>query len=161
MPRPKAFKFTTNSPNQTQKLALELASFLSAGDILALTGDLGAGKTCFVQGLARGLSVKKKITSPTFNLIKEYPGRLPLYHFDVYRLKSLDELVDLGYEEYFFSRGITVVEWGEKIRPLFGASYLEINFKRKLKENERQIKLIPRGKYWQKKVVKLVKKWPF
>jgi len=141
----------TKSSFETKKLAEKLAPLLRAGDVISLTGDLGAGKTCFVQGLACGLGVNKKITSPTFALIKEYlnSSNIPFYHFDVYRLKSLQEMLDIGYEEYFFGEGITVVEWGDKIAPLLPDEFLEIKFKRLSNENLREISIISHGKRWE------------
>jgi len=105
------------SAEQTWKIARFIGGKLKKGDILALSGELGSGKTCFTGGLARGLGVNEKyqITSPTFTLINEYPARFKLYHFDVYRLNGYSEFEDLGYEEYFCSDGIVVIEWAEKI----------------------------------------------
>ncbi|MDO8886011.1 tRNA (adenosine(37)-N6)-threonylcarbamoyltransferase complex ATPase subunit type 1 TsaE [Candidatus Oleimmundimicrobium sp.] len=147
----------TKSVSETQKLAEGLAQFLQAGDVISLTGDLGAGKTCFVKGLAHGLRINMKITSPTFALIKEYMSlsNLPFYHFDVYRLKSLQEMLDIGYEEYFFGDGITVIEWGDKVAPLLPKDFLEIKFRRLLEENIREIDIIPHGGRWKK----IAKKW--
>ena len=96
----------TRTPQETEYLGQRMAKFLSPGDLISLTGDLGAGKTLFVQGVARGLGIKENVTSPTFTIIQEYyGGRLPLYHMDVYRLKSSQEMEDLGYEEYFMEKG--------------------------------------------------------
>jgi len=128
-----------------------LAPFLQPGDVISLTGDLGAGKTCFAQGLARGLKIKRQITSPTFNIIKEYSGILPLYHFDLYRFQSPEQLVELGYEEYFFGEGVSVVEWGNKVSQLFPSAYLEIEFTR-LGEKTRRLTISGRGRRWQERV---------
>jgi tRNA threonylcarbamoyladenosine biosynthesis protein TsaE len=106
------------TPEQTQAVGEALARSLGRGDVVALTGELGAGKTCFVQGLARGLGVTARPTSPTFVLVNEYRGRLPVHHVDAYRAESLAELRDLGLEEYFDGDGVTVVEWSEKLEPL-------------------------------------------
>ncbi len=144
----KILKVNTKSVDETQRLGEKLASFLKPGDILSLTGDLGAGKTCFTQGVARGLGIKRRITSPTFNLIKEYKNTLPLYHFDVYRIDTLEEMRDLGYEEYFFGEGITVIEWGDKIRPILPPNLLEIEFKRLLEANEREIHIFIFSQDW-------------
>ncbi len=146
------YEVLTKSSRETQELAGKLAPLLRPGDVLSLTGDLGAGKTCFTQGLARGLGIEKKITSPTFNLIKEYKNAFPLYHFDVYRLQSPTELMELGYEEYFYGDGVTVIEWGDKIAPLLPPAYLEIEFRRVLKENLREVRIIPRDGDWNERV---------
>jgi len=107
----------SESAAQTEELASFIGKTLREGDVLALSGELGSGKTCFASGLARGLGVSDqyRITSPTFTLINEYPARCKLYHFDVYRLNSYSEFEDLGYEEYFCANGVVVIEWAEKI----------------------------------------------
>jgi len=97
----------THSPTQTREIAAELASRTDAGDVICLNGDLAAGKTEFVKGFAQGLGVIEMITSPTFTIVNEYSGgRLPLYHFDVYRISSLEQMQDTGYEEYFYGDGV-------------------------------------------------------
>ena len=128
------------SAQQTCETARLIGEKLREGDILALSGELGSGKTCFTGGLARGLGVDEKyrITSPTFTLINEYPARCKLYHFDVYRLKDYSEFEDLGYEEYFSGNGVAVIEWAEKINQILPADTLFINFEY-LDENKRRI----------------------
>jgi tRNA threonylcarbamoyladenosine biosynthesis protein TsaE len=110
--------FTSRSPEDTQAIGERLGARLEAGDVVACIGELGAGKTCFLQGLARGLGVQADVTSPTFVLINQYRGRLPVYHVDAYRTESLTELVDLGVEELFHGDGVAVVEWADKLLPL-------------------------------------------
>jgi len=107
----------TTSAEQTESVGRFIGERLTEGDVVALSGELGAGKTCFASGLAKGLGVDERyrITSPTFTLINEYPGRCRFFHFDVYRLRHAGELEDLGYEEYFGGRGVVVIEWAEKI----------------------------------------------
>ena len=102
-------KFHTESAEETAKIGEGLGRLLSPGDIVCLSGDLGAGKTAFTQGIARGLEVKDYVTSPTYTIINEYEGRVPLYHFDVYRLNDVEEMYELGYEEYFFGDGVVVL----------------------------------------------------
>jgi tRNA threonylcarbamoyladenosine biosynthesis protein TsaE len=128
------------SAQQTRELAHFIGEKLRKGDVLALSGELGSGKTCFTGGLARGLGVDEKyqITSPTFTLINEYPGRCKLYHFDVYRLNSYSEFEDLGYEEYFCGKGVVVIEWAEKIVQVLPANTFFISFEY-LDENKRRI----------------------
>ena len=100
----------------TRKFGIELAKKLKPGDIIALIGDLGTGKTTLTKSIAEGLGITKMITSPTFTIVQEYPeGRLPLYHFDVYRISDPEEMYELGYEEYFFGQGICVIEWADLI----------------------------------------------
>lgn len=111
-------RYESRSPEETQRVGEALGRRLKAGDVVATIGELGAGKTCFLQGLARGLGVTETATSPTFVLINQYRGRLPVYHVDAYRTTSLAELLDLGLEELFYGEGVTVVEWADKLLPL-------------------------------------------
>jgi tRNA threonylcarbamoyladenosine biosynthesis protein TsaE len=117
----------SRSPEETQAAAARLAETLGAGDVVALTGELGAGKTCFTQGLARGLGVSGRAVSPTFVLVNEYRGRLPVHHVDAYRTASLTELLDLGIEELFDGDGVTVVEWADKLEPLLPARTVRVH----------------------------------
>ncbi len=115
---------------------------LDAGDLVALTGELGSGKTCLIQGIAVGLDIlnPKQVTSPTFTLINEYQGRVPIYHFDLYRINKLEELFDLGFEEYFYGNGVTLVEWAEKILDWLPPQRLSVYIKI-LSERQREIQL--------------------
>ena len=109
--------YFTNSPEETEALAEKLAAKLSAGQILAYEGELGAGKTAFTRGLARGLGITENVTSPTYTIVNEYlSGRMPLFHFDMYRLGSADELFDIGWEDYLNRGGICAVEWSENVQ---------------------------------------------
>lgn len=123
-------KIITNSPDETKRLAEKLAGKLEQGDILALEGELGSGKTQFVQGLARGLGVPENryVRSPSFILLNEYRGRLPLYHFDFYRLHHFSDLDTIGMEEYFDGDGITVVEWADKFPAALPSRTMHIKF---------------------------------
>ncbi len=120
----------STSAKQTQAIGYAIGEKLMAGDMVGLCGELGSGKTCLTTGIARGLGVDKnyQITSPTFTLINEYPGRCRLFHFDVYRLRDAAELEDLGYEEYFSGRGVVVIEWAEKIARWLPANTIFILF---------------------------------
>lgn len=111
-------EYISNSVEETKKIASELAKTLNGGDVLCMYGDLGAGKTAFVQGLAKGLGIDEPITSPTFTIVNEYYGSLPLYHFDVYRIADPDEMYEVGYEEYVYGGGISVIEWSELIEDI-------------------------------------------
>ena len=107
-------EFITHSPEQTEEIGVALGKILKAGTILAYEGDLGAGKTAFTRGLARGLGAKDMVTSPTSTIVNEYlSGRLPLFHFDMYRLASSDDLWDIGWEDYLDRGGVCAVEWSE------------------------------------------------
>lgn len=116
--RAKTMDFITRSPEQTERLGEQLAQRLRPGDVIAYLGDLGAGKTAFTRGLARGLGVRERVTSPTYTIVNEYlSGRLPLFHFDMYRLHSADDLFDIGWEDYLERGGVCAVEWSENVLP--------------------------------------------
>ena len=109
-------QYISNSPKETEELAKKLASFLRPGTVIAYKGDLGAGKTAFTRGLARGLGILDPVTSPTYTIVNEYlGGKMPLFHFDMYRLGSSDELFDIGWEDYLERGGVCAVEWSENV----------------------------------------------
>ena len=109
-------QFITNSPEETEKVGAALGAVLQPGTVLAFEGDLGAGKTAFTRGLARGLGASERVTSPTYTVVNEYlSGRLPLFHFDMYRLESADDLWDIGWEDYLERGGVCAVEWSENV----------------------------------------------
>lgn len=109
-------EFVTHSPKETEALAARLAAGLKPGAVIAYRGDLGAGKTAFTRGLARGLGITEPVTSPTYTIVNEYlTGRLPLFHFDMYRLHSADDLFDIGWEDYLDRGGVCAVEWSENV----------------------------------------------
>ena len=132
----------TNSAAQTIEFAQKLASFLSKGVVLLLHGDLGAGKTHFVKGLAKGIGSKMNVTSPTFTLLNVYDdGKMPLYHFDMYRLGGKDEALEMGFDEYFDADsldGIVVVEWPEQVEGLITCPHINVEIK-KIDDNSREI----------------------
>ncbi|HEY7205862.1 MAG TPA: tRNA (adenosine(37)-N6)-threonylcarbamoyltransferase complex ATPase subunit type 1 TsaE [Methylomirabilota bacterium] len=130
----------SHSPEETQAIGERLAAGLAAGSVVACTGELGAGKTCFLQGLARGLGVTGEVTSPTFVLVNHYRGRLPVYHLDAYRTDSLTELVDLGLEEMLHGDGVTVIEWADKLLPLLPARTIHVHLSG-LGDEPRQIRI--------------------
>jgi tRNA threonylcarbamoyladenosine biosynthesis protein TsaE len=141
------FEIITYSPEETNSFALKLAQYLLPGDVLTLEGDLGAGKTTFTKGLAKGLGIKRNVNSPTFTIIKEYKGRLPLYHMDVYRLD--DSAEDLGFDEYFNGEGVTVVEWAHLIEEQLPEQLLSLSILRE-GDSERKILLKPCGERYEK-----------
>lgn len=119
------------SQEETKAFGMELAKKLEKGSIVALIGDLGTGKTTLSKYIAEGLEIKELITSPTFTIVQEYyGGRLPLYHFDVYRINDVEEMYELGYEEYFYGDGVTIVEWADNIMELIpkGSIIIEIEY---------------------------------
>ena len=116
----------TYSPDETREVAFRLGSLARAGEIYTLNGDLGAGKTVFAQGFAAGMGIDETVNSPTFTIVQEYTGRLPLYHFDVYRIEEPEEMEEIGYEEYFFGSGVCLIEWAEQIRELLPGDRTDI-----------------------------------
>ncbi len=141
----KSFHFETRDPKQTLRLGVRLAELLAPGDLLCLEGDLGSGKTTLVKGIAKGLWVEaNKVNSPTFVLMNIYEGKLPLYHFDLYRLDDPKEILRLDYEEYFFGEGVSLVEWADKLGPYKPLEYLDIKLAH-TGENSRSITLTPIG----------------
>ncbi|PLR98651.1 tRNA (adenosine(37)-N6)-threonylcarbamoyltransferase complex ATPase subunit type 1 TsaE [Bacillus sp. T33-2] len=136
------YQFVSQQPERTREFARRLGERLKPGDVIALEGDLGAGKTTFTKGLAEGLEIKRTVNSPTFTIIKEYEGRLPLYHMDVYRVK--DSYEDLGFEEYFEGNGVTVVEWAHLIKEQLPRDLLVIRIFLAA-DNARKIVLEPSG----------------
>lgn len=115
-----------SNQKELEKTAGKLGKLVNSGDVICMVGDLGAGKTTFIQALAAGLGVEDYVTSPTFTLINEYEGRIPLYHFDVYRIDHIDEMENLGYEEYFYGDGICAIEWADLIKDILPYNYLWI-----------------------------------
>ncbi len=136
--------FVTRSAEETMKLAAKLARGLVAGDCLALVGGLGSGKTTFVKGLAYGLGFKKKayVSSPTFVILKNYPARIPIYHFDIYRLSAPDEFRGIGLEEFVGSQGICVIEWADKLGGLLPRDHVRIEFSVSERGDARRIVVI-------------------
>ncbi len=120
------YRYRFAGPHETLLLGLALGAKLRAGDVIALMGDLGAGKTTLTQAIARGMGIVAPVTSPTFALAQEYPGKVPLFHFDPYRLESAEAFADIGFDEYFERGGVIVVEWADKIVSLLPEQRLEL-----------------------------------
>ena len=133
---------TSKSEKETINFGEKIAKRLKPGDLVALSGDLGAGKTTLVKGIAKGLGVKdyRHVNSPSFVLVKEYKGKIPLYHFDIYRLNKLKDIEDIGYEDYLGRRGVVVIEWARKMGRILPKKYLGITLKIK-SQNERKIEI--------------------
>lgn len=130
----------SNSPQETEALGQKLAAQLSPGDIIAFSGDLGSGKTAFTRGLAKGLGIEERVTSPTFTIVNEYEGgRLPLFHFDMYRLGSSDELFDIGWEDYLARGGVCAVEWSEIVDDALEDGVIRVDIRRGAEDNQRII----------------------
>lgn len=145
-----------NHLQQLQYLAEILADLSHPQMIILLEGDLGAGKTTFSQFYGRRLGVKRVINSPTFNIMKSYQGRLPLYHFDVYRLADSDE--DLGFDDFFYGEGVCLIEWAHLIQDILPQQFLKINMAY-ISENEREITLTAQGDNYQQLLAKVEQQW--
>ncbi len=143
-------KFLTLSEEETKKLGKNLAFILRKGDVISLSGELGSGKTLFVKGLAEGLEAKEEVTSPSFVLLNIYPGRVKLYHFDLYRITAEEFWETVG-GDFLYEDGVVVLEWGEKIEKLLPLSSLKVKFERGKKENERKI-IFDFGPGWKKRL---------
>ena len=141
---PNTLDFISHSETQTRRLGMRLAPLLQAGDVLALIGDLGSGKTRWIQGVCQGLDVTDPVISPTFTLVNEYRGRLPVYHIDLYRLADAAESLSFGLEEYLYGNGITLVEWADKALDYFPKSYLAIELYY-LEDTKRRVVMRPYG----------------
>lgn len=139
-------EFISHSPEQTQELGENIGRLAMAGDIYLLIGNLGAGKTCLTQGIARGLDIEDTyVASPSFVLVRELHGRLPLYHIDLYRLNRIEEISELGLDDYLYGQGVCVIEWAEKGLGILPGEHLLIEIKY-ISDNERQIRLKPAGR---------------
>lgn len=121
----------TNNREETFELGRSLGEQAQKGEVYCLSGDLGTGKTVFTQGFARGIGITEPVNSPTFTIVSEYEeGRLPLYHFDVYRIEDIEEMEEIGYEDYFFGEGVCLVEWAELIKELLPETYVTITIEK-------------------------------
>ena len=128
----------SSSVQETEALGRALAQHLTPGTVVAFTGDLGAGKTAFVRGMAQGLGIAQRVTSPTFTIVNEYEGgRLPLFHFDMYRLGSADDLFDIGWEDFLRRGGVCAVEWSETVQEALDADTIYVDIRRGAGDNQR------------------------
>ena len=144
-----------HSEEETQNIGYKLGKLLGSGDVICLVGDLGAGKTTMTQSIAKALKVNDYITSPTFNIVNEYEGIIPLYHFDVYRISHSEEMYEIGFEEYIYGKGACIIEWANLIEDVLPENLLNIELK--YKENEREMILKPFGKRYENMVEELFK----
>ena len=141
----------TRSVEDTRALAAALGAILAPGDVIALSGDLGAGKTAFVQGVARGLGSPDRVASPTFTLVRHYEGRLPIVHMDVYRLDRIQDVMDLGFEDLLDGGGVVLIEWGDMIEGILPLDHLmvRLRFPDDRDLELRTLELDPRGPSWE------------
>jgi len=132
----------TDSVEETMDIGRKIGQKVSRGMTICLTGDLGTGKTHFAKGLAEGLGIKDNITSPTFTIVNEYhEGRIPFYHFDVYRVNDIDEILQVGFEEYVYGQGVTLIEWADMIEAILPDEFIHVKIEKTQNENERIITL--------------------
>lgn len=134
------FEFNSTSPESTEELGKKIGQAVTAGMIICLSGDLGTGKTTLTKSIAKALEVEEYVTSPSYTIVNEYEGKYPLYHFDVYRINEIEELYEIGYEEYFFGQGITIIEWASMIMELIPEEAVKIEIER-LDDMERHFKI--------------------
>lgn len=145
----------TASVKETIAIGKTLGKLMSPGDVIYLTGELGAGKTCFVKGIAEGLGIRgKDITSPTFIIINEYKGKIPLYHIDLYRIGVIDDLRDIGMEELVYGKGVTAIEWAERIKDVLPDERLDVTLKW-VDDNTRTIEMNAFGRHHKEILKKL------
>lgn len=142
-------EMVTRSPKETLELGQRIGELLQPGSIICLSGELGAGKTALTQGLAKGLGVYDYITSPTYTIVNEYEGRIPLFHFDVYRLENEEEIYEIGFDEYLEKNGVVVIEWASIIENALPHEHLWITIEKNEDLEERVLTLTPRGSYYE------------
>lgn len=138
----------THTPDETRQVAAAMAALLAPGDVVNLTGELGAGKTAFVQGAAKALGVEGPVVSPTFVLVREYRGQMPIYHVDVYRLERLQEVHDLGFEDLLDPAGVVFVEWGDAVEAMLPDSHLRVELVTGEDTEMRRLRVSARGPAW-------------
>ena len=147
-------KLISHNPEETQEFGSRIGTLAQAGDIFLLVGPLGAGKTCLTQGIARGLNIKEYAMSPSFMIVRELYGRLPLYHMDLYRLDNIEEIAELGLDDYLYGNGVCVVEWAEKGLNILPAEHLLIQIDY-IGDTERSLELKPSGKRYLEMLAQL------
>lgn len=150
--------FTTGSPLETQKLGYEIGQLSEPSDLILLTGELGAGKTCLTQGICRGAGFEGFASSPSFVLIREYAGRIPIYHIDLYRLDDIEEVIELGLEDYINGDGLCVIEWADKAQTYFPSDHMRIDIEH-ISQDERSFKLSATGERYVQLVEQITSKW--
>lgn len=147
-------KLQSASAGETREIAAVLAALLEPGDLVVLSGDLGAGKTTFAQGVARALGVTEPVTSPTFTIVQEYEGHIPVAHVDVYRLDRFQELHDLGFDEFVEDR-VTLVEWGDVVAPALPADRVEVHLMLAARDDDRSLTVTAQGARWVERGARL------
>jgi tRNA threonylcarbamoyladenosine biosynthesis protein TsaE len=139
------FQIKSGSPRQTQEIGVAIGKIVRSGDVVLLLGNLGAGKTCLTQGIARGMNIKEYTSSPSFVMIKEYQERIPLYHIDLYRIDNLAEINNLGMDDYLYGKGVCVIEWADRALELLSEENMTIRMNY-LTKTSRSLQFLPVGK---------------
>ncbi len=152
-------KITARNLKDTNDIGCIIGRNIEKGAVICLDGDLGAGKTTITQSIAKGLEINGYVTSPTFNIIKEYEGKLKLFHMDVYRINDIEEMIDLGYEEYIYSDGVCVIEWSANIKDILPQNRIDIKMLRDNGEENKRILYIDGVGRLYEKVIKELKKY--
>ena len=149
-------EITSDNLDATQKLGVKIGKLLKKGDVVALSGEFGAGKTTLIKGIASGLGVRdtRYVNSPSFVIVKEYKGKLPVYHFDIHRLDAIPDLETIGYEEFFYGDGVTLIEWADKIKENLPEKYLDIHLAIK-NQSTRAITVGSPSAYYKKLLAKI------
>ncbi len=142
-------ELVTLSEEETENLGLRLGEILKSGDLVCLNGELGTGKTAFARGICQAYGAERYVSSPTFTLVNEYPAPVPLYHFDLYRLSSPDELYEIGFEEYINGQGIVVIEWPDLAKDLISREHIQVDIIRGKEENKRTVRISFKGKRYE------------
>jgi len=150
----KSLQIVSSSPEQTRKIGMKLGELAAPGDIILLVGSLGAGKTCLTQGIARGLGIREYTASPSFVLVREYQGKLPLYHVDLYRLDRVEEVAQLGLDDYLYGKGVCVVEWADKGLSVLPEGHLLIDMQI-VSPLKRKLSFTPQGTRYSEMLSKL------
>ncbi|NBI07322.1 tRNA (adenosine(37)-N6)-threonylcarbamoyltransferase complex ATPase subunit type 1 TsaE [Senegalia massiliensis] len=150
-------RIITESTEQTERLGKLIGSLLNSGDIICLDGDLGAGKTTLTKSIVKGLGVDEYVTSPTFTIVNEYEGKVHVNHFDVYRISDVDEMYDIGYDEYMDSESVNIIEWSSIIKEILPEDRIEINIERLEKDNKRKFNINSIGERYKDLVEELKK----
>jgi len=153
-------EFIVNNVEQTTEIGIQIGKLANPGDIICLTGDLGTGKTHLSKGIANGLDITDHITSPTFTIVNEYEGRLKLYHFDVYRVNDPDEISAIGFDEYIFSDGVSIIEWANYIEELIPEEHISINIT-KIPEDINSRKIVIEGYGDRYNYIKEIQIWEY
>jgi tRNA threonylcarbamoyladenosine biosynthesis protein TsaE len=150
----KSLQIVSSSPEQTRKIGMKLGELVAPGDVILLVGSLGAGKTCLTQGIARGLGIHEYTASPSFVLVREYPSKLPLYHVDLYRLDRVEEVAQLGLDDYLYGKGVCVVEWADKGLSVLPEEHLLIEMQI-VSPLKRKLSFMPEGTRYSEMLLKL------